>query len=128
MEDIQKDNPVRVGKDHPRYVTALKFINKILVNLGKEEVDDLTKFVDIDREDILKGVNKASYTEMYHELFPLFTRAKCGYEANPETMLISCLRGMMKQMGYAFVYRRRETPIRVNGKAYRKKCTFYSIK
>ena len=56
-----------------KYKVALKFINKILVNLEKEEIDELTDFKDIDREDIIKDVNKETLKEMEGEIFKHFS-------------------------------------------------------
>ena len=56
MSELEKDG--KITKDSEKYKVALKLVNKILVNLGKDEITDLTDFKDIDREDIIKDVNK----------------------------------------------------------------------
>ena len=71
---------IKIEKDSEKYQVTLKLLNKILVNLGKEEIDDFTKFKDIDREDIIKDINVEALREMEKELFTVhYDKKKCGY-------------------------------------------------
>ena len=83
-------------KNSDKYKVSLKLVNKILVNIGKEEIDELTKFVDIDREDIIKDVNMTTLTEMEGEVFQYFDKMKCGYYRKTGSIVLNRLRGMMK--------------------------------
>ena len=118
----------KVDKDSDKYKVALKFVNKILTNLGKEEVDDLTKFVNIGRDDILKEANKQSYIEMENELFPQFNKHNCGYYRKVPTIVLNCLRGMMKEIGYGLTYSKKDIYVEINRQNFRKTGYFYSIK
>ena len=40
---IKKENNVQLEKTDNKYIIALKLINKILININKKEIDDLTK-------------------------------------------------------------------------------------
>lgn len=93
-------------KDSEKYKIALKFINVILVNIGKEEVDDLVKFCGIDREDIIKEVNKKSFEEMEDELFKHFDKVKCGWYRRKVTKnyILTFLRCMCDILGLSFSY------------------------
>ncbi len=58
---------------------ALKFINEILKNIGKKEINDLTEFIGIDRLDIIKDINKETFERMEDKLFKYFDKVKCGW-------------------------------------------------
>ncbi|ARF11542.1 hypothetical protein Klosneuvirus_1_399 [Klosneuvirus KNV1] len=118
----------KISKDDDKYKLALKFVNVILKNIGKEEIDDLIKFKDIDREDIIKDVNKTSLDEMAKELFNHFDKKKCGYYRKTEAIVLNCMRGMMKEVGYEMTYEQRDINGKIDGKTFRKTCMFYSIK
>jgi len=120
----------KVSKDSDKYKVALKLVNKILVNLGKDEIDDLTKFVDVDREDIIKDVNKKSFEEMEIILFKHFDKAKCGWykRKKVKNYILTFLRYMCDLIGYEFSYIQRDITTEVDSKKYRKTCMFYSIK
>ncbi len=128
------DEPVTVSgidkatKDSVKYQLALKLVNKILTNIGKPAIDDLTKFIKIDREDIIKDVNKQSLDEMAPELFQHFDKTKCGYYRKTNNLVINCLRNIMKSIGYDAVYIFRVKGEVVNGRSYTRPHTFYSIK
>jgi hypothetical protein len=115
-------------KNSDKYKIALQLINKILVNLGKEEVDDLTKFINIDRDDIIKEVNKNSLEEMDKEIFALYNKKNCGYYRKTDSLVLNCLRGMMKEIGFELSYEKKEKSEYINNKSFRRKHVFYSIK
>ncbi|ARF09926.1 hypothetical protein Indivirus_5_49 [Indivirus ILV1] len=117
----------KVDKDDNKYKVALKLINKILVNIGKDEINDLTDFKDIDREDIIKDVNKEALTGMEKELFPLFNKDKVGYYRKTNAIVLNCLRGMMKEIGFSLVKVQKGKMIQINGKSYEKSCMIYHI-
>ena len=118
----------KINKDDDKYKLALKFVNVILTNIGKEEVDDLTKFKDIDREDIIKDVNKTSLDEMSNELFSHFDKKKCGYYRKTEAIVLNCLRGIMKELGYEMIKLKKEKCEEINGRSYKRSHYLYSIK
>ena len=101
LEKKPKKTIVKVSPDHEKYKMALKLINVILANIGKDQIDDLTKFVDVNREDIIKDINKQSLNDMEKEVFPLFSKDKCGYYRKTNSFVLNCLRGMMKEIGYS---------------------------
>ena len=121
-------NDVLLDKNSDKYKVALKFINQILTNLGKEQVDDLTKFADIDREDIIKDVNKKSLDGMAKELFKHFDKKKSSYYRKTDAIVLNCLRNMMKELGCEFTYEQKEVYELVNNKSFRKTCMLYTIK
>ncbi len=123
-----KETVTKIDKTSDKYKVALKLVNKILKNIGKDEIDDLTKFVDIDREDIIKEVNKKALDDMEKEIFALYDKKKCGYYRKTDALVLNCLRGMMKEAGFEFNYEQKDRHEEINGKSFRKTFLLYAIK
>lgn len=90
---------VTVDKTSIKYKLLLKFVNAILNNLNKKKIDDLTKFKNIDRINIIKEENKKLLDNMSGELFKHFNKKKCGYYRKTSNIVLNCLRGMCKEIG-----------------------------
>ena len=118
----------KVDKNSEKYKLALKLVNMILVNIGKTEIDDLTKFVDIDRKDIIKDINKIEFEKMTNEIFKQYDKKQCGYYRKTDTFILNCLRCMLKDIGFNFEKQQKDITSTINGDNYRKTHTFYSIK
>lgn len=117
-----------IDKNSDKYKILLKLINKILTNIEKDEIDDLQKFINIDRDDIIKDVNIATLKSMENELFNHYSKYKCGYYKKSTAFVLNCLRGMVKELGYQLTYIRKDIGQNVNGKSLRRTHTLYSIK
>lgn len=125
---IVKDPVQKVGKEHIKYVVLLKLLNAILVNIGKEVIDDITKFVDISRDDIIKDINKISLKNMKGELFPLYDKKKSGYyKQDAQGLVLNVIRGLVKQIGYKTKFVKKDMYVVHGDTNYRKTCTLYSI-
>ena len=125
----EKVDKIKIEKDSEKYKVTLKLLNKILVNIGKEEIDDITKFKDIDREDIIKDVNVKALCEMEKELFTEhYSKKKCGYYRKTNAMVLNCIRSMMKDAGFEFTKKKKEKNEKINGKSYKRSHFLYSIK
>ena len=124
----EKLTKIKIDKDSDKYKVTLKLLNKILTNLGKEEIDDITKFKDIDREDIIKDINVKSLCEMEGELFVHYSKGKCGYYRKTNAMVLNCIRSMMKDAGFEFTKKKKEKNEKINGKSYKRSHFLYSIK
>lgn len=120
-DEIMKDFLIEKTK------VALKFINVILANLGKPAINSLTEFTDVDREDIIKEVNKKSFDDMQDELFSCFDKKKCGYYRKTDAQVLNCLRSMMKDLGYEMTYDQKDRYEVIDGKSYKRSHSFYSI-
>ena len=97
---------VVIDKTTPKYKLALQLVNKILINIAQSQIDDLTDFRDIDREDIIKDVNNEALKSMQTELFKVFDKQKCGFYRKGDCMVLNWLRGICKDLGLAFVNRK----------------------
>jgi len=123
-----KDNNV-FDKNSDKYKIALKFINKILINLKKDELDDLTNFKNIDRENIILDINKKTLNDMEKEIFKYFDKAKCGYYRRNDTKhyILTFLRCICNDLNLSFSYYKKDITEIVNNKNYRKTHVYYSI-
>lgn len=84
-----------------KYILALKFVNKILENIGKPQINVLTDFVRILRNDIIKQENIDVLNNMEDEIYQHFNKVKCGYYRKDilDTYILTLLRGMSKDLG-----------------------------
>jgi len=127
--DSNNDNNVaKVDKDSDKYKVALKVLNKILTNDGKPEIDDVTKFVNIDREKIVTDVNRISIEEMENEIFEHFNKKGCGYFRKTKYLVLNFVRGMIKELGYKMARSRKEKSEYINGLSYKRTHSLYSVK
>jgi hypothetical protein len=122
------DNPQnREPKTSEKYIILLKYVNLLLVGMGKPEINDLIEFVDIDKNDIITEQNMHSFNEMKNELFAIFDKKKCGYYYKTKNQPLNSLRSFVKDIGYNIWIKQRNITEYVNNKTYQKTHTFYTI-
>jgi len=117
-----------IDKNSDKYKILLKLINKMLINIKKDEIDDLTGFINIDRDDIIKEVNITLLKSMEKELFKHYSKNKCGYYRKSNAFVLNCLRGMLKEIGYKLTYITKELGQDIDGRSLRRTHMLYSIK
>jgi hypothetical protein len=117
----------KVDKNNAKYIVLLKLLNGILENIGKDQITEVTQFVDISRTDIIKQENVDILKTMTKELFPLFNKNRCHY-GKSDSFVCNCLRDLVKQIGYCFSYKKKDVYVDVNGKNFRNTDMIYSIK
>jgi len=88
---------------------ALKFVNRILRNLGRHEINELSEFKNINKLEITKNDNITIVSDLENEIYKTFGKHECGYYRRSLTCkhLITMLRGMCKNLGYKFLGKRR---------------------
>lgn len=123
LSEEQKIVKKDIDKTTDKYIILLKFVNGILKNIGKDEIDDLTKFVDIDRQDILKEENKTLLISMEKELFGPFDKAKTNYYYKTNAFTFNVLKGMAKCVGLEIRKKRGRVSKNTTVKSY----MYYSI-
>jgi hypothetical protein len=62
-----------------KYAILLKFLNKLMVNMGKEQITDAVNFKHIKREELLIEKNEEVYTEMKDEIHNYFGKYNLKY-------------------------------------------------
>ncbi len=122
--DKEKKPTKIIDKTTEKYKILLKFINKILVNIDKDEINNLTQFVNVDRLDIIKPENKVILDEMAKELFIHFNKKKCSYYKKTNNIVTNCIRGMCKEAGLTLVRQKKS----VYEKLYTRAVYLYTIK
>ena len=117
-----------INKNSDQYRVTLKLVNKILVNLNKDEIDDLTKFVNVDREDIIKECNKISLIAMESELFPVFDKRTSRYDKQTSnSFTLNILRSFTKVIGHKMPYKKKDVCCFIENKSYKRTHYLYSI-
>ena len=61
-------------KNDPKYILALQFLNHILTNNNKSQIQDILDFKNITRQEILKQENLDKLNEMENELYKHFDK------------------------------------------------------
>ena len=112
-----------------KYKLLLKLVNKLLVNMGKDKIEILTDFKDIDREEILSKKNEETLNKMISEFYPLFDKRKSGYYSNKKSKfkVVNILRGLTKETNYEFKYKNKEVYIEGDFGRARKSKTYYTF-
>lgn len=112
-----------------KYQVTLKFLNKILANLGKEEINDITEFKNIDRLDIISDINKDIFDDMKDEILEHFEKTSINYyqRSAVTSYSLTLLKKMVPQIGYVAISTKKDITERVNNIAYRRTHYFYSI-
>ena len=119
----------QIDKTTDKYNLLLKFTNAILNNIdGKSQITDLTEFVNISREDVIKDANEKMLDKMEEELFKIFDKYKIGYYRRTENSVLSYLRGMCRDIGLSLIITKKEVCEKINGRVYRRTGYFYTIK
>jgi len=116
-----------VDKNDPKYVIALQFLNHILTNNNKQNINDILDFKDISREEIIKQENLNKLNNMESELYKHFDKDKCGFYRKTDNYVINFFRQMLKEIGYKAITTKKDRTVKINGVSYRKKFMIYHI-
>jgi hypothetical protein len=111
----------------PKMVIAMKFINNILTNSNKQEINVITDFKDVKREEIVTQQNLDMLNNMEEEIYKHFSKMGCGYYRKTNNYVISFFRGMVKELGYTAVANKKDKTQKINGENFRKTYMFYHI-
>jgi len=111
VKNIKKSStttPIRViDTTTDKYKLLLEFANKILKNINKDQIYDLTEFKNIDRLDIVREENKVILDKMANRLFKHYDKYKCGYYRKSPNIVFNCMRNMCKDIGLNMTKKRR---------------------
>lgn len=114
-------------KNDPKYVIALQFINHILTNNNKPQIQDILDFKNVTRQEILKQENLDKLNEMENDLYKHFDKMKCGFYRKSDNYVINFFRGMTKQLGYQPIVEKKDNRVTIDGVNYRKTFLYYHI-
>lgn len=110
MNNILKENNKKImeekqiDKTTDKYKVLLKLINKILVSIGKEKIDDLTQFKCINRDVLISDNTEQIYKLLEKELFNAFDKKKCSWynRKNVNNYVLTFLRAAVCDIGLDF--------------------------
>lgn len=98
-----------MDKNSDKYKIALNLVNGICVNIGKSQINELTDFKNIDRDDIIKDVNRRTLELMEKEIYKWYDKTKCGFyrKANNKRYIIRVIEVMCDDLGLEMTYRKK---------------------
>ena len=95
MEEKNANNVIDKSSD--KYKVALKFVNKVLTNIDKPTINDLTEFKNIDRNELLSEKITKILEEMEPEIWTHYNKRKCGAYHNSDNRTLNVFRGMIRE-------------------------------
>ena len=104
-----------------------KIFNKILANLEKEKISNITQFKKVDRADII--AQNEVFTKMENELFIHFDKIECGWYSRNQIINYNIIffKKAIKILGYKLVIETKVVRSKLNGKKITTTHTMYSI-
>ena len=95
---------LKIDKADDKYKLVLEFLNALLVKIGKVEIDDITKFKDIKRDDLLKPECTQVLSQYLDRLVKQFGKTNISYRKKDEieTYILTVLRNITSYSGYKF--------------------------
>ena len=114
-----------IEKVQQKYNILLKFINKLLENMNKNNIDIITDFKEISREELIIEDNNRIFNDMKEEIMTSFNKYKLKYtqEDTIKTYIITIIKLMCEELELRFttIYKTK----RINKKKITE--TYYSI-
>ena len=77
MLNIVEEKPI--DKTTDKYIMLLKLVNKILISISKEEIDDLRQFKNINRKQLITDDVKNIINEHASNIFKVFDKKTCNW-------------------------------------------------
>ena len=129
MADIEEEEDIGVDMNSDKYKITLKFVNKLLENIGYKKINDLTEFKNINRDDIIKNKNKKSLDAMEKEFLKYFDKSDIGWyrKASVDYYILTFLRSVCRCIGLKFNFDKKDISEEIDGKKYRRTHIYYTI-
>lgn len=126
---MKDNNDTIIDKNSDKYKIVLKLANNILANLEKNKIADLTDFKSIERDDIIKDINKKSLSNMEKEIHKYFDKDEISwYRRNyVDHYILTFLRAVCPNIGLKFKFEKKDITTEINGKRFRRTHVYYSI-
>ena len=104
---IKKSQYTKLDKTNEKYILTLKFLNDLLKAIGKEEIDDITNFKEVRRDDLLTDSCQKVFDNHISEICKVFGKSQIYYrnKDSVDNYLISLIKYMIKLIGYQFVFK-----------------------
>lgn len=137
-EDKDKDNDkektkrkiIPFPKTSKHYQIVLELVNRFLINMGKDMIQDLKEFKNIERQELLIPTNKEALLELGPKIFAknMFDKWECGYtRQDAKSFELNVLRQLVIKLGLQFDYVKKPKYEKINGRTYKRSGYFYTI-
>lgn len=124
-EIVSSDEENDDNEKDKRLIIILELVNKILYNIGKNTIADLTEFKLINKNDITK--QKSTYIFMKKKIYLCFS--KYNFKINKKNdNILHCLEKALESLNYKLICDHKFISFEINGTTYHKPQKFYSIK
>lgn len=129
---FKKNNVVatlNASKNDPKYITLLLFINTVLCNANLPVINDLTQFVNINRNIFVTDTNYNALITIKDNILKHFYKTEIKWIKHTigNDYVLFFVRAACKSLGLKLLYKRKEVYTKINDKNYRTFCGFYSI-
>lgn len=87
-----------------KYNVLLKLLNRILVNIGRQEINDIIEFKNVDRKDLLKEENNKIIEEMEEEIHKYYCKynLKYGHKSQIKHYILTLIKAMCEDIYFQF--------------------------
>ena len=127
LSDKKQENNTENFEDKKNIL--LVFINKILININGSTITNLTDFVNIDKDDIIKDENKKLILEFEKDFFHIFDKKKFGWSRRncTKNYILTFIRYACNEVNLDFKSEKKNKYMTINGIKYHKTCMIYNI-
>jgi hypothetical protein len=98
-----------------------------LESIGLQSINQLTEFIDIERDLLVKDVTIKTIKDMESELY-LFFKKNPSQKKDSKKFTLNSLKNFAKQSNMMLTYRKNDNPVIINGILYRRIVYVYTIK
>ena len=109
-----------IDKTDDKYKLVLEFLNALLVVIGKPQIDDITKFQNIKREDLLKQECTQVLNNYLDRLVKEFGKSTLLYSKRHkiDTYLLTIIKSIVLNWGYQFKSYQKHTSKQISDNLY----------
>ena len=110
-----------------KHKMLLEIINQIFKKNNIKEINNLTDFIDVDRDIIV--AEKEMFEGMLEKVFQVFDKKKCGWERKKtvKNYILTFFRCATNDLGYVFQLKEKDITEQIGTKKYRRTHMLYSI-
>ena len=127
---IKKPKGEKLDKSDKKYQLTLKFLNSLLKAVGKEEIDDITNFKEVKKDELLTDGCQKVLDKHINEICKIFGKSQIYYRDrnSVEHYIISLIKYMVSIIGYQFEFKIKSENSTLENNTYKiKKILLYSI-
>lgn len=108
----------------------IKLLNRVLIEMKKDEITDIIAFEKIDREKLLIVDTLKILNDMEEEIFKVFNKYTCRWyrRSAAKQYFLVFIKNACSDIGYKLTSTQRDVSEIVNNKSFRRTHIFYSIK